>query len=86
MYNHKWAVLCKKEVITIAHHLYTNEEIKWLEDHLYESTWQELADRFNKEFDANITHNALKCKCKTLGIVEKHHPYTEEQDKWLIKK
>ena len=68
----------------MTHHLYTDEEIKWLEEHLYETTWQELADMFNKEFDANITYNALKCKCKTLGIIEKHYPYTDEQDKWLI--
>ena len=68
----------------MAHHLYIDEEINWLKEHLYEATWQELADMFNKEFDANITHNALKVKCRNLGIVEKHYPYTEEQDKWLI--
>ena len=71
-------------MITIAHHLYTNEEIKWLEEHLYETTWQKLADMFNNKFDANVSYNALKGKCKTLGIVKKHYPYTEEQDKWLI--
>ena len=32
---------------------------------------------FNKEFDANITYNALKVKCRNLGIVETHYPYTQ---------
>ena len=38
---------------------------------------------FNTEFNANVSYNALKCKCKILGIIKKHYPYTEEQDKWL---
>lgn len=71
-------------MITITHHFYTDEEIKWLEEHLYEATWQELADIFNAEFNADVSYNALKGKCKTLGITEKHYPYTDEQDKWLI--
>ena len=68
----------------MVHHLYTKEEVEWLEEHLYETAWQELSDMFNNEFNADVSYNALKCKCKTLGILEKHYPYTKEQDKWLI--
>lgn len=70
--------------MSMRHH-YTAMEEQWLCEHYGTAPYSELVISFCKQFSCYVTLNSIKGKCKTLGIMGKHYPFTPEQDEWLYK-
>lgn len=70
----------------MKHYKYNTEEVDWIIDNYNATkyTYEEFAKLFNKKFNASVTKEGIKNKCRTLNLVGIHHPYTIEQDNWLI--
>jgi len=70
----------------MKHHKYSTEEVNWIINNYDNNkyTYEEFAKVFNKEFNAEVTKEGIKNKCRLLNIIETHYPYTVEQDNWLI--
>ncbi len=65
-------------------HRYTEEEVQWLQSHYGKVAYTEMTELFETEFHCCVSVDSLKNKCRNLGISEKHHPFTKEQDEWLM--
>lgn len=64
-------------------HKYDENEEQWLRSHYGITSYADMVVLFEAEFHCNISVFSIKNKCKNLGIVEKHYPFTPEQDDWL---
>ena len=66
-------------------HNYTETEEQWLRDNHGSGTYEELADRFRRTFNCDVTFYSIKNKCRNMRLAAEHHPFTPEQDAWLDK-
>lgn len=63
---------------------YLSEHDEWLKSNadLYK-TWNDVADAFNNQFNANRKATNLKRHCNILGLRKSYHSYSDVEVQWL---
>ncbi len=65
-------------------HNYTETEEQWLRDNHGSGTYEELADRFRRTFNCDVTFYSIKNKCRNMRLLLSIiHSHRNRMHGWL---
>ena len=67
---------------------FTNEQTRWIYDHIEGKNWPQITEEYNSYFSSDIKPSTFRYRCIRDGFVQKKKAggiveFTEEQDEWL---